>query len=107
MATVRPDDRHGRPGGTGVPGRELGLGREGELGDQAVAAGRPAEADEGVVADGRSRHGRQLPRGHGRDLEPGAKRAVIADHAGWADLEREEVTAGAERAAGGGRRWQA
>jgi hypothetical protein len=58
----RPDDRHGQPGGAGMPGRQLHLGREDELRDQAVATSRPAEIDHGVAADRGSRQRRQPAR---------------------------------------------
>ncbi len=84
------DDRHGRAAGAGVPGRELHLGREAELGDQAVAAGRPAETHEGVAADPSSWHGRQPAAGHGRDLELHGQFTVVPG-VDEAHLEREET----------------
>src|SRR3984957_17189185 len=72
----RPDGGHGQPGGPGMPGSQLYLGREDELGDQAVTAGWPAELDVGVAADQGARHGRQSAAAHGGDLEP--HRAAVA-----------------------------
>src|SRR3984957_13542282 len=89
----RPDGGHGQPGGPGMPGSQLYLGREDELGDQAVTAGWPAELDVGVAADYGARHGRQSAAAHGGDLEP--HRAAVAR----ANLEREELPVGAERTA--------
>src|SRR5580692_3111118 len=92
------DDGHGQPAGARVPGRQLHDRHEVELGHQAVAAGRPAEAEQGVAADRGSRHLRQPAVGDRRDVESHGQRAIEA----VAELERDESAAWAQRGVGGG-----
>src|SRR5271170_603484 len=68
-AVLRAEHRDGEPAGAGAPRRELHLGREAQLGDQAVAAGGPAEADQGIAAEPGPRHGHQASAGHGHQRQ--------------------------------------
>jgi methionyl-tRNA synthetase len=79
LGGTRLDDGQGQFAGAGVPGRQPRRGLEVELGDQAVAAARPAEASQGIAADQRSLHDRQAAAGDGRDVEPHGERAVVSD----------------------------
>src|SRR5690242_10033930 len=94
-AVLRPERRDGQPAGTRAPRRELHLGREAQLGHQAVTAGGPPEADQGTAADPGLRHGGQPAGGHGHEFQLHRLRAVgrvVAE----AQLDRQKAAVGAE-----------
>jgi hypothetical protein len=92
---LRPERRDGQPAGTRAPRRELYLGREAQLGHQAVTADGPPEADQGTAADPGLRHGGQAAGGHGHEFQLHRLRAVgrvVAE----AQLDRQKAAVGAE-----------